>query len=372
MTYLNKIEIANFALIWIILWLAYVFPFELFLFSYAVLGPLHYLTEINWLEKKNYFLKNPADKRTYLFTVIVILCISATAFFIPELSKWDATKSLYHSFSQSSIYKPLSSIVDWGHSILFLGLFSTIVYFITEKWINRILLLCICVLISIFLVGFPFFTIFFGVLLPSIIHVFIFTVLFMWSGAKRSKSGWGYVNVTSMFLVIFIITNNKISSSSITIDQSTLDTLIASNFDVLLYEMNRLLGTGHGGDSGFYSPNVWKMQIFIAFSYTYHYANWFSKTSIINWHQVNRKKMTAAVVIWIASVVLYYINYRLGLAALFVLSMLHVVLEFPLNVNSIISLVKRPVISNSKTNFIFSLSNNILKKNKDRSITTEK
>jgi hypothetical protein len=28
---------------------AYVFPFELFLFSYAVLGPLHYLTEISWL-----------------------------------------------------------------------------------------------------------------------------------------------------------------------------------------------------------------------------------------------------------------------------------------------------------------------------------
>ena len=249
--------------------------------------------------------------------------------------------------------KPLSSIVDWGHSILFLGLFSTIVYFITEKLINRILLLCVCVLISIFLVGFPFFTLFFGVLLPSIIHVFIFTVLFMWSGAKRSKSGWGYVNVASMFLVIFIIINNKIPSSSITIDKSTLDTLIASNFDVLLYEMNRLLGTGRGGDSGFYSPTVWKMQIFIAFSYTYHYANWFSKTSIINWHQVNRKKMTAAVVIWIASVLLYYINYRLGLAALFVLSMLHVVLEFPLNINSIVSLVKplpksKTALSNTK------------------------
>ena len=105
MTNLSKIEIVNFALIWIILWLAYAFPFELFLFSYAVLGPLHYLTEINWLEKKNYFLKNPSDKKTYLLMVIGVLCISATAFFIPELSKWDATKSLYHSFSQSTLYK---------------------------------------------------------------------------------------------------------------------------------------------------------------------------------------------------------------------------------------------------------------------------
>src|SRR5262245_7429478 len=35
--------------------LAFVYPFELFLFSYAVLGPLHYLTEISWLHERNYF-----------------------------------------------------------------------------------------------------------------------------------------------------------------------------------------------------------------------------------------------------------------------------------------------------------------------------
>ncbi|MEZ4686061.1 MAG: hypothetical protein R3B47_08345 [Bacteroidia bacterium] len=35
--------------------------FELFLFSYAFLGPLHYLTEINWLQKRSYFV---SDKRS--------------------------------------------------------------------------------------------------------------------------------------------------------------------------------------------------------------------------------------------------------------------------------------------------------------------
>ena len=34
---------------------AYLFPFELFLFSYAVLGPLHYLTEISWLHERKLF-----------------------------------------------------------------------------------------------------------------------------------------------------------------------------------------------------------------------------------------------------------------------------------------------------------------------------
>jgi hypothetical protein len=31
-------------------------PFELLLFSYAVLGPLYYLAEISWLHKKKYFI----------------------------------------------------------------------------------------------------------------------------------------------------------------------------------------------------------------------------------------------------------------------------------------------------------------------------
>src|SRR5436190_279187 len=35
--------------------IAFFIPFELFLFSYAVLGPLHYLTEISWLHKSNYY-----------------------------------------------------------------------------------------------------------------------------------------------------------------------------------------------------------------------------------------------------------------------------------------------------------------------------
>src|SRR6478736_340910 len=40
---------------------AFYIPFELFLFSYGILGPLHYLTEIGWLHKKNYFTKGKYD-----------------------------------------------------------------------------------------------------------------------------------------------------------------------------------------------------------------------------------------------------------------------------------------------------------------------
>ncbi|MFZ1592043.1 MAG: hypothetical protein WAT27_08150, partial [Chitinophagales bacterium] len=52
---------------------AFIIPFELFLFSYAVLGPLHYLTEISWLHKRQYF---SPKKRDYIPLVIITLLIA--------------------------------------------------------------------------------------------------------------------------------------------------------------------------------------------------------------------------------------------------------------------------------------------------------
>ena len=70
---------------------------------------------------------------------------------------------------------------------------------------------------------------------------------------------------------------------------------------------------------------------FIAFAYAYHYLNWFSKTSIIKWHQVPKRRTVAMVLIWLGALVLYAYDYDSGMAALYFLSILHVMLEFPLN-----------------------------------------
>ena len=67
---------------------------------------------------------------------------------------------------------------------------------------------------------------------------------------------------------------------------------------------------------------------FIAYAYTYHYLNWFSKTSVIKWHEVSKPQLVAIFALWIIAVVLYYTDYRTGLMALYFLSFLHVVLEF--------------------------------------------
>ena len=57
----NTIHHLNTGLIIISCIVAFFIPFELFLFSYGILGPLHYLTEIGWLHKKNYFTKGKYD-----------------------------------------------------------------------------------------------------------------------------------------------------------------------------------------------------------------------------------------------------------------------------------------------------------------------
>ncbi|MGH9829978.1 MAG: hypothetical protein ACREDR_42745, partial [Blastocatellia bacterium] len=69
----------------------------------------------------------------------------------------------------------------------------------------------------------------------------------------------------------------------------------------------------------------------IAFAYTYHYLNWFSKTSIIKWHEVSRPRVVVIAGLWLLSMVVYAHDYGTGMTMLYFLSILHVMLEFPLN-----------------------------------------
>src|SRR5687767_11357461 len=69
----ERIDFINILLIILSAVLALVMPFELFLFSYAILGPLHYLTEISWLHDRQYFTKGKYD---YIFFILIGLCLT--------------------------------------------------------------------------------------------------------------------------------------------------------------------------------------------------------------------------------------------------------------------------------------------------------
>jgi hypothetical protein len=45
-------------------------PFQVFLGAWAILGPLHYLTEISWLHDRNYFTRRNTARRWWLALVL--------------------------------------------------------------------------------------------------------------------------------------------------------------------------------------------------------------------------------------------------------------------------------------------------------------
>jgi hypothetical protein len=75
---------------------------------------------------------------------------------------------------------------------------------------------------------------------------------------------------------------------------------------------------------------------FLGFAYTYHYLNWFSKTGIIGWHSMSRSRMAVIGVLYAVSLGIYAYDYRVGLLALYLLSVTHVFLEFPLDARTIV------------------------------------
>jgi hypothetical protein len=79
---------------------------------------------------------------------------------------------------------------------------------------------------------------------------------------------------------------------------------------------------------------------FIAFAYLYHYLNWFSKTEVIRWHKVPKLRFAAVILLWVIASAFYAYDYSLGLSLLFFLSFSHVLLEFPLNIISIVGIGK--------------------------------
>ena len=332
----SAVDIVNFFLIWLTLGLAMAWPFELFLFSYIVLGPLHYLTEINWLDKQHYFLR-AQDRRPFVWTMAALVLLLTISLVIGESANWQWTKAFHDAMLDSSA-APVNYFLKWSWTLLLVAFVTAAACLFTERQGLRLFIIGVCLLSSFFFYAVPTVAILFGVFLPTIVHVFVFTLLFMIYGTLKVRSFWGYANIVSMFLVVAVIAvwprHVAMNSLSHPVLQLTLD----SAFLPLNWSLCKWLGLTNGGHVNFYSPAMFKVQSFIAFAYTYHYLNWFSKTSIIKWHQVEKRKFVVSAILWVVSIALYFVDYRLGFAAIFALSILHIVLEFPLNFVSIRSI----------------------------------
>lgn len=325
----QNIDILNIGLVVLSLLLAIYLPFKLFLISYAVLGPLHYLTEINWLNDKQYFIK---DHKKWIWVLIassIVISINPiVGFFELELSKpTSKLLALIHKYS--------------NHGLLISFILSISLILLKKK--KQILTAFITALIATLFIGeeIPNSMLFIGMFIPTLFHVFLFTLLFILYGAIKAKSKPGYILSATLLITPAIILSLDIPNDTYKLTQDTFQTFVKSGMINVVAKIAEYLNLIDNGNLNLISGAVIKVQIFIAFAYTYHYLNWFSKTSIIGWKKALNIKSTAIIIsLWVASVALYFYDYRVGFTALFFLSFLHVLLEFPLNVLSIKGIIK--------------------------------
>lgn len=376
----RQIDGINIGLMIISLILAYILPFELFLFSYAVLGPLHYLTEISWLHQKKYFIPVREEKNKWLFPVVAVILTGLL--------------SLDNILELLEIKYELPKFLR-GTNIIFFLFGTAFVAVVFKKQYIRIIAILVLALLSMFFnleqscitctdqaqktielcdqtnskivtafiqnrcidvdgdgilspgvdfkSGFTYssLVIFLSAYLPTLIHVYLFTMLFMLFGALKSNSKLGLISVG-----ILIVCGTLPFVFDATFIPYQISEYARKSYDVSFLDLNQTifnnfnLGGTTQEDIYFSRPGI-MLGRFIGFAYTYHYLNWFSKTSIIQWHKMPILNISIVLILWIGSVALYAYDYKTGLTALLFLSFLHVFLEFPLNFQSIKGIFER-------------------------------
>ncbi len=313
----SGINYINIGLMLISLVASYILPFEVFLFSYAVLGPLHYLTEISWLEKKNYFIKSKSDIWIFVLLVVAI------------------TIGMFDRQSKINLFIA---------SFLFSGFVYALVILYTQKTAVKLLFVVLAFMASLIFSfnkypNFPF--LLFAIWLPTIIHVYFFTGSFILFGALKTKSASGIISFVVFILCAVVCFVYIPENFGIAVTEYGKKAY--SYFKLLNSSLYNVFGFGNmstADDALYYAPQALAIMRFIAFAYTYHYLNWFSKTTVIKWNEVSKQRMIIILLLWVLSVLLYAFSYKIGFYALFLLSMLHVFFEFPLNHQTFIGIGK--------------------------------
>jgi hypothetical protein len=308
----DRINFLNIGLMLISCVVALYIPFELFLFAYAVLGPAHYLTEISWLQKRGFFTRGKYDY--WILGGLAALLFLSTP--------WS-----------SQNYNQQGSFGTATYTFLALG--SALVLVLTDRIVPRILgLAAVAGLAFLVVNASAFLVVMWATFVPTLIHVYLFTGFFILYGALKEHSRSGYLAFCVFLLcplICWFVDPRRYTPSAYVVVS------YFKNFSLLNLTILGL-DTPHTRDEGaaaglkiFSSDSGLIVMRFIAFAYTYHYLNWFSKTKIIRWHEVGVQRLVAIGALWLASIGIYIYDYSLGFKVLFCLSFMHIYLEFPLN-----------------------------------------
>ena len=275
-------------------------PLQVFIFVYAFVGPLHYLTEIAWLKKKDFYFDRGAVSEQVYVAVAAVLCVAVSVDFYIHRGMTGYAIGLLIVLSLGAWVKSPFVLI----SALFAG-------YVAKFFVHGLV-------------------IFVGAILPTIVHVYIFTMLFMLTGLvrERKQSGLAWVNpflLLTLPVALLMARWNYPAPSSYWIRAE-------AGFSALHGYLVGLLGHNlHPDMSILADPATAGVLRFLAFIYLFHYLNWFAKTELLQWHRVSRRSWGWIALLYSVSVGCYLWNFVVGFYIVNFLSMLHVFLEFPLN-----------------------------------------
>jgi hypothetical protein len=268
--------------------LTYLVPFELLLLSYVVLGPAHYATEISWLHDRKYFLPQRGIAIALAATAIIAALIDNASWF--GFVMWVA-------FVACALLAATTTALQ--STMLVMGAFVLTGIMLSSGATMAVV----------------------GILLPTLVHVSLFTLVFMVLGAFRSGEKTQWILVALYLVAIALILLAPPSAA----------TLVPS-FAAAAHDYFANVAPALGRLSGI--PDLLldtRLISLLAFIYTYHYLNWFIKAEVIRWNAMSRRRLALVVAASTASTALYFYDYAFGFTVLLALSLAHIVLEFPLN-----------------------------------------
>lgn len=342
---------------------AFIMPFEVFLFAYAFMGPLHYLTEISWLHDRQYFAKGKYD-------YLILLAIGVI------LSLWDVAGNYKIWPFNNEENNEMARGWNIYQKLMFIAFFSGIIVAFVKNHFLKIIGIALVFFLSLGIYGQLYndrmaenadegtLTMLLTSFVPTLIHVYVFTGFFMLFGALKSRSVSGIWSVVVLVICPILLFSLFREHTFVPVTEygrnaygsplsgegffSLNQEILSKFFDqklnvpttITTNEQYRAFYDKEWTNLVFHSSTGILVTRFIAFAYMYHYLNWFSKTEIIRWHKVPKVRFIAVIVLWIISLALYAYSYKVGLQWLFFLSFTHVLLEFPLNFTSIVGIGK--------------------------------
>src|SRR5262245_5641813 len=220
--------------------IAWVLPFEMFLAAYAVLGPLHYLTQISWLHDRGFFTKGRFD-----WVPMVLLAIVA------------------------SIAAHMTN-VPWNGATLTAFGAGIVMAWVASPAVKLVSLLVFAALAMPLQSSSGVVAVFFLVLLTTVVHVYVFTGIFILAGSMKGKSYSGYLSLAVYLACGIGLLLARPAAGAYQIGPGT-----QANLQPFLPVVGAMTMIVPGKTN-------WDLVVaigrFIAFAYTYHYLNWFSKT----------------------------------------------------------------------------------------------